>query len=260
MLSEKNKKREIKMQINIDEANKLAYFKPNPYKEGEIYPPFLVIDWENKTITVKLRDLEHEKLPERTHRNLVSSFPLPLQIDATKLKLWIEQKISTLIQDIIHETTISGGGLEASLIRGQELLNLLECKIQQIDEDMSHYGEIWDIYNWLEGYPLDKNEDPEGFIVDLLKEAKEEDIILTGDIRECVSKMLNLANLDLLPHASELAFKPLKTYKIEGHVSIEKRVTAGSKTSGRIYLPKDWIGGMVEVVLTKSPVLYMDKK
>jgi len=57
----------------------------------------------------------------------------------------------------------------------------------------------------------------------------------------------------------EIVSEPFKIYEIEGLARIEKRVTAGSKSSGRIYLPKDWIGGRVVAILTESPIIYMDE-
>lgn len=58
----------------------------------------------------------------------------------------------------------------------------------------------------------------------------------------------------------EFVSEPVRTYEIEGLASIEKRVTAGSKTSGRIYLPQDWIGGWVVAILVESPIVYTEEK
>lgn len=51
---------------------------------------------------------------------------------------------------------------------------------------------------------------------------------------------------------------PFKLYKIEGLDHIEKRVTAGTKSTGRIYLPKNWVGGRVAAILIENPFLYME--
>lgn len=43
------------------------------------------------------------------------------------------------------------------------------------------------------------------------------------------------------------------TYIQRGVQKREKTVTAGSKSSGRIYLPQTWIGGRVVVILIDPP-------
>lgn len=40
--------------------------------------------------------------------------------------------------------------------------------------------------------------------------------------------------------------------KVEAYEVIEKTVTEGTNTAGRVYLPKEWIGKRVKVFLVES--------
>lgn len=41
--------------------------------------------------------------------------------------------------------------------------------------------------------------------------------------------------------------------KVQGYQVIEKEVAIGSKTSGRVYVPKEWIGKKVKIILLEEP-------
>ncbi|MDV0442358.1 DUF2080 family transposase-associated protein [Methanorbis furvi] len=41
--------------------------------------------------------------------------------------------------------------------------------------------------------------------------------------------------------------------KLSGYAMVEKMVKAGTNTSGRVYVPKSWIGRRVTVVLLDEP-------
>lgn len=46
-----------------------------------------------------------------------------------------------------------------------------------------------------------------------------------------------------------------KTMKVEiiAYQAIEKKVAKGTKTSGRVYVPKEWIGKTVKIFLMDDP-------
>ena len=46
-----------------------------------------------------------------------------------------------------------------------------------------------------------------------------------------------------------------KTMKVEiiAYQAIEKTVRAGTKTSGRVYVPREWIGKTVKIFLMEDP-------
>jgi len=41
--------------------------------------------------------------------------------------------------------------------------------------------------------------------------------------------------------------------KVQAYQVIEKTVSEGTKTSGRLYVPKDWIGKTVKIFLMDDP-------
>jgi putative transposon-encoded protein len=43
--------------------------------------------------------------------------------------------------------------------------------------------------------------------------------------------------------------------RVQAYQVIEKKVSEGTKTSGRIYVPKEWVGKTVKIFLMDNPEL-----
>lgn len=178
------------MQIKIDGSCPTAYLKSNPNssEELEAHPIFLVIDWEENTIAIENRDCQNERFPIRELHGLVTRFLLPSQVDATKLKDWIENNILSLVEKIADETVIKEGGccILGRTSEGENLfLELIRCVTWHMDAEV-HNGELQTVETWLEKYSVPEDVNHGDFITEILKKAKEKNIVLVGDIDEYI--------------------------------------------------------------------------
>jgi hypothetical protein len=120
------------MEIGIDYKNEDALIKNNYQGQNpKQMPIYLVVDWEDATITAETRNYQIGGTPARQWHQLVSAYQLPADVDAANLASDIKTEYLPLIEKIRSgfETKWDGNNRVGRFTEDarQEMWKLKEC-------------------------------------------------------------------------------------------------------------------------------------
>jgi putative transposon-encoded protein len=243
------------------DTTKLKYDDPialvteNPMSSTtEQTPIYLEVDWQEETIIATTYDLQRDGMPMAIYHDLISLFRLPDNVNAYRLKGWVDKHALPLIEQVAagFSAEWDGSNMVGSFPRsdeGRSTFEILDDWFRCEAEPPTHEGGLMHIRDWLldadplpesDLSPLTTDEEIETLATRIEADAAGLNYVLAGDICDTLRELRD----DMQEEA--IASLP-DTYEIEGYEVIEKTAKRFGN-SGHVAVPCAWVGHRVKIV------------
>lgn len=235
----------------------IALIRENPMSSTtEQTPIYLEVDWEEKTIIATTYDLQRDGMPMQVYHDLISIFRLPDNVNAYRLKGWVDKVALPRIEEVgagyraewDGSNMVGRFGSESDW-SDQTPLHLLDDWFRREAEPPTHEGGLMHIRDWLDADPLPESdlsplttdEEIETLATRIEADAAGLNYVLAGDICDTLRELRD----DMQEEA--IASSLPDTYEIEGFEVITKTAKRFGN-SGHVSVPCAWVGHRVKIV------------
>jgi len=149
----------------------------------------LLIDWENKTVSVETRSPDISGIPSREYFGIVTTVYLPLNVDASYIHAYVDDLI-TYLEDVSNHCEIYYQDGVNKRIRWDDYNYPWEIEqyIQGIFDSVTHelpgIIDVWDYVVKEKSYKNLTNEEIEQEVSEIESDALSSGVILDGDVRD----------------------------------------------------------------------------
>lgn len=235
--------------VNINYDRPAALLEPDG--DGRARQIYLVIDWQEGTISTESRAHDDNTQTEYRWRGMGDAYPLPTLVDATQLREWVGEEVlpraMVLLEayETVWEDVEQFGRFPGHEREKEEFDTWMSCEA----EPPTHMGGLWRVAEWLpdiadEVFSDSTDERLQRVALQIEYEAEAAAIVFVeGD--GAVLALLKEVRDEIQQQAPGTPDR----YEIEGYEVLERVPRAYSRqSSATLYLPLGWANKRVKVV------------